>query len=223
MIDSFVGIAIQTDPWLFFGGLIFLVLFMIFSLSYAFFGDNVFFRILERWVKGSTTTYYALSAYFVLVNYWNRIMAGTINPLIFIAFPVGLLSLTTLYRRSAWLSRYTIMLAIGNAMGLALVGAFESDFIGQIRGLAAMSPYSFDNLTYVFAALTCLSLFLFSVNIKNENRSLNILFKIGRLMLMFYLGANLANAISYRVSWMMNQFQLIFWEWLGMKPYTLPI
>jgi hypothetical protein len=206
------------DPWFLAAGLIVIYL-EVGALSYAFFGENPLFRSVEMVDIAATCAYTSLVSVSYLQRTWASIMSGAKSPILILAYPIGVLSLTTLYRPLSWVSRYPIMFMVGASSGLALAGAMESDFMGQIRGVMEKPLLNFDNIVYVFATLTCITVFLFSINIKRENRTLNTVMRIGRVMLMFYIGANFANTVQFRIAKLMNRMQAIFWDFFGMRPY----
>ncbi len=193
------------------------------TLLFVFWKDNPLFRITEVSGVALFGGYTAILCYGVLVNYYNQIIGGVKTPLLLLAFPVGALVLATLYRPYRWLIRYPLMFLIGTGSGLALRGALVADFYGQIRGIIEKPLVSFDNIVFVACALTSMFVFIYSVNVKRENRWVNGLMRLGRISLMFYVGANFASTVQFRITHLMDVLRWIFWNFLGLQPYTLPV
>ena len=115
----------------------------VFSFLYK---DNMFYKIAENIFVGVSAAYWMVLAFWstIMVNCLPKLIPGTIAKIIpgisvqtnyyyLISLVLGILLLTRLSKKYAWLSRFSFAFIVGFAAGFNLIGYLMSDFVTQIK------------------------------------------------------------------------------------------
>lgn len=217
------------------GGLLTL---MIFSFLYK---DNPFYKFAEHLFVGVS------AAYAMVVGIWTTLipnLIGTLYPTSlgwFVADPAeaaslvkqepkllriiplifGLMMMTRLVPRAAWLSRWAMAFIIGFAAGTNLTRYLQSDFLAQIN--ATLIPlivthngvFSFGgtltNLVIVFGVVAALVYFFFS---KEHKGWFGGTARAGIWILMVAFGAAFGYTVMARISLLIGRIDFLG-KWIG--------
>lgn len=217
------------------GGLLTL---MIFSFLYR---DNPFYKFAEHLFVGVS------AGYWMVVAFWSTMipnMIGSIYPpsmgwfatdpseaAVLVSQPaklwrivpmiLGVMMLTRLMPRAAWMSRWPMAFIIGFAAGTNLTRYLQSDFIAQIR--ATLIPLvvfhhgafslgaTLSNIVIVFGTVAALVYFFFS---KEHKGWFGATAKVGIYVLMVTFGAAFGYTVMARISLLIGRMNFLS-QWLG--------
>lgn len=210
----------------------------VFSFLYR---DNPLYRFAEHLFVGVS------AGYFVVLSYWSVIHPHLIVPLIhafqgrgadpsrsgFLAVEqgdyrgllivpalLGLLLLTRLVGRIAWLSRVALALILGVFAGVRMTGFAQADLVAQVQ--ASLQPlwrrgdlgYSVDAIVFLVGLVSALLFFLFS---RRREGVAGIAARIGSGFLMVAFGAGYGYTVMARISVLIGRFQYLLDNWLGLR------
>jgi len=182
----------------------------LFSFLYR---DNPFYKLTEHLYIGVSI------GYGLAITYYKSFLPKVVTPLfveqhLLIVIPtlLGLLTLTRLIPRVAWLSRISFAFVMGYGAGLAIPLTIASLLLKQIEGtiLPLISvedeqiQTSFialldnvNSLLIIVGVLTVLMYFFFSIP---HTGSLRVISRIGMYFLMVYFGASFGATVMGRFS-----------------------
>jgi hypothetical protein len=142
---------------------------------------------------------------------------------------LGLLLLTRLSRKYAWLSRYAYTLMVGFGAGIGIPSVAHSLILQQleasVRPLNAAAEIGGGVMAHAYATLgalivlagvvTVLFYFFFSVEHKGAGGAVS---KIGIWFLMISFGASFGYTVMGRVSLLIGRVQFLIYDWLQQAP-----
>lgn len=204
---------------------------MIFSFLYK---DNPFYKFAEHLFVGVSAAYWMVKAIqtTMIPNMWAAVWPASVTGILHAAqhtepnyvrvFPLvlGLLLLSRLVTKIAYLSRWAVAFLIGFTSGTYLIRYLQSDFIAQIRStlvpLVVVTPQGLDvtqsilNCILVFGVLCALMYFFFSL----EHRGLvGGISRVGILVLMVAFGASFGYTVMARISLLIGRIDYLG-QWL---------
>ncbi len=174
--------------------------------------ENPAFRVAEFALVGSGSGY-------ALALGWKNILDKVITPLgqgkmmALLPLVLGLLLLTKLSRKNAWMARYPMAVLVALGASVALRAAIKADLLTQIR--ATMLPLnSLNNLIIVFGTIGVVAYFFFTVGVNSGLRGQAS--RVGRIIMMIAFGAQLGSAAAVRTSLLIGRVVFVFHDWLGL-------
>jgi hypothetical protein len=209
---------------------------MVFSFLYR---DNPFYRFAEHLFVGVSAGYY------IVLNFWSVIVqvlwdplvrafhdAGTRGPAslltaqlgdyrgwLIVPALLGLMLLSRMVPKVAWMSRWALAVIIGVYAGIKTTGFAQSDFIAQVQ--ASMQPLwtgniwsSLDAIVFTIGIATSLLFFFYS---REHKGGLGVASKIGMAFLMVSFGAGYGYTVMSRVSLLIGRFQFLLEDVLGRR------
>lgn len=217
----------------------------IFSFLYA---DNPAYKVAESVVVGVS------AGYWMVVGFWDTIVPklfGALTPSLvqawvqpsleppkggdvaamWLALVLGVMLLTRLGSKGAWLSGWTLAFIIGVTSGLKLVSHVESDLLAQtaatVRSVYVVPPGadalagaerlfavlwpSLANALIVVGVLCCLTYFFFSVEHKGV---VGRVARTGIWYLMITFGAAFGFTVMGRIALLAARIEFLFNDWL---------
>jgi len=201
---------------------------MILSFLYK---DNAFYKSAEHLFVGVS------AAYYMSINFWDHLMPNLLGKL----FPdtmsglvpsvagsepeyhylipgiLGIILLTRLVDKWAWLSRWTLAFIVGGTAGFMIPRVLESDFLTQIR--STMVPLlvfdsagnfqpgaSFSHLVLVVGVICGLIYFFFSVE---HTGVIGKISRVGIWVLMVTFGAAFGYTVMARISLLIGRMEAL--------------
>jgi hypothetical protein len=205
----------------------------IFSFLYK---DNPLYKFAEHLFVGVSAGYY------ITLNYWTvihvnlvlplaaafggrldggafRVQQGDYRALLVIPGLLGLLLFTRLFRRVAWLSRWSLAVIIGVYAGLKTTGFAQGDLVAQVQ--ASLQPLwgsgawaSVNAILFMTGLLTSLLFFFYS---REHKGVLGGASRVGIWFLMVSFGAGYGYTVMSRVSLLIGRFQYLLEDWLRVR------
>ena len=201
---------------------------MILSFLYR---DNPFYKFAEHLFVGVS------AAYYMVIGFWNHLMPNLFGKL----FPVtmsgiipsaagqapqyhylipgalGLILLTRLVDRWAWLSRWTLAFIVGGTAGFWIPRILESDFLTQIQSTIVpivvldntggiLWGASFSHLVLVLGVVCGLVYFFFSVE---HTGLIGTISRAGIWVLMVTFGAAFGYTVMARISLLIGRMEAL--------------
>ncbi|MCD4650924.1 MAG: hypothetical protein K8S56_03965 [Candidatus Cloacimonetes bacterium] len=177
--------------------------------------DNPFYKVAEQIFIGLSAGYwFVYTIYNILIpNLFNKLAeAPSKHYLLIIPGILGLLMLTQLTPKSAWLSRYPISLMIGTTAGIGMVRYLSSDVIKQATA-TMINPFvagdfwsTIGNLMLVTGTLTGIVYFFFS---KKHEGVFGGVAKTGVYFLMISFGAAFGYTAMARISLLIGRVMFL--------------
>ena len=201
--------------------------------------DNPLFKIAENLYVGVALGYGAILTWKLSLKpeivsplildppHWHAFwieLARRIVPIL-----LGLLLLTRLSRKYAWLSRYSYTLMVGWGAGIGIPIAVHTYILQQLRAavrpLNAAAPpgtspwmasaLALGALVVLVGTVTVLFYFFFSVEHKGVGGAVS---KVGIWFLMVSFGASFGYTVMGRVSLLIGRVQFLIYDWLQAPP-----
>ena len=209
-------------------------------IMYSFlYRDNPLFKVAENLYVGVALGYGAILTWrlslkpeivrplFLDPPHWHAFwleLGRRIVPII-----LGVLLLTRLSRKYAWLSRYSYTLMVGWGAGIGIPIVAHSYILQQlqaaVRPLGAAAAAGSPTWTAVLATLgalvilvgtvTVLFYFFFSVEHSGAGGAVS---RVGIWFLMISFGASFGYTVMGRVSLLIGRMQFLIYEWLKVQP-----
>jgi hypothetical protein len=200
---------------------------MIFSFLYK---DNPFYKFAEHLFVGVSAAYWMVKAIqtTMIPNMWAVIWPGSVRGILdsaayiqpnyirLIPLFLGLLLLSRLLPKFAYLSRWAMAFLIGFTSGTYLIRYLQSDFIAQIRStlipLVVIAPEGLDvvqsllNCILVLGVLCALVYFFFSVEHRGVVGNIS---QAGIWVLMVAFGASFGYTVMARVSLLIGRIDYL--------------
>ncbi len=198
-----------------------LMTFGIYSFLYK---DNPFYKVAEQIFVGLSAGYwFVYTIYFILIpNLFNKIGSDFgAHWLLIIPGILGIMMLTQIVPKLAWLSRYPIALMIGTTAGISFMRYMKSDVISQMTA-TMINPFSgsateiVGQILLVAGTISGVMYFFFS---KKHEGAFGVGAKIGIYFLMVSFGAAFGYTAMARISLLIGRLQFILFEW---APNILP-
>lgn len=205
-------------------------------IMYSFlYRDNPLFKIAENLYVGVALGYGAIltwklslkpevvSPLFIDPPHWHAFwmeLARRVVPII-----LGILLLTRLSRKYAWLSRYSYTLMVGWGAGIGIPIVAHSYILQQLQaavrplgaaagaeaGLWGTGLATLGALVILLGTVTVLFYFFFSVEHKGVGGAVS---RIGIWFLMVSFGASFGYTVMGRVSLLIGRVQFLIYDWL---------
>lgn len=187
----------------------------IFSFLYR---DNPLYKAAEHLYVGT-------SAAFWLIYIWSftlypllfkPLQSRPLAPDLWIPLILGVMMLTRLIPKSAWISRTPMAFMVGLGAGLALTGTIQGTLFPQLKAtivsLNPTAPWPFlQNLLIVIGVITTVIYFFFS---REHTGAFGLLAKIGTVFIMVSFGAVFGSTVMARVSILIGRVAFILTDWL---------
>ncbi|MFH1844176.1 MAG: hypothetical protein ABIF77_13295 [bacterium] len=208
---------------------------MVFSFLYR---DNPFYKFAEHLLVGVS------AAYFMVLGFWATLWPNAVvklipaaarvtNPeaevgepdlLVLVPVALGLLLLSRLWPRWAWLSRWATAFAIGTTAGYNLTRYLRSDFLNQIASSVRpgmilfadgelLSIASANQLITLLGTVCGLAYFTYA---RTSAGPIGRMARIGIMFLMVTFGASFGYAVMGRVAVLIGRFRELLGDWLGL-------
>lgn len=180
--------------------------------------ENPYYSLMEHLFVGLAAGQAVAAAYGVIKNSALVPMASGSLSLI-VPVILGLALYLRFFKQYSWLARIPSSLLLGLGLGAGTAAAIASDVVVQTR--VTMIPLtSFTNVVLVVGFLTTLSYFFFSFVSGNDKAigvqtALKYLSIVGRWTMMIFFGAQVGNVTAGRLSMVINKFQFILGDFLG--------
>jgi len=207
--------SISTNPW------VWVAVFFTLSVFTFLWKDNVFYKFAESVTVG-------IGMGFMVVQWWNLTVIGKFwipistdfasNFHLIIPAIVGLLLITRIIPRFAWMSRYALAFMVGAGSGYILPRMIQANVIQQLY--ATMLPISFSvegllyNLVIFVGVITALVYFFFS---KEHKGWFGGVANVGIWFLMVGFGATFGYTVMARLSLFIGRVLFILSDFLGME------
>jgi hypothetical protein len=232
---------ISTDFWIWVAALLTLC---IYSFLYK---DNPFYKFAEHLLVGVS------AGYFFVIYFWNLVVPNLLTPLksgfatlfagggftgelaALVPGILGLLILTRLIPKIAWMSRWAIGFYFGAFQGLIITGYMQAWILAQIYGtfikghspvfsLALMGDFfthpawghfvlAVSGPLMIVGVICTLTYFFFST----EHRGfVGGVARVGIVFLMIGFGASFGYTVMARVSLLIGRMQFLLRDWLGL-------
>ena len=208
----------------------------IFSFLYK---DNPFYKFAEHLMVGVSAGYWAVLLFHTVLhpNLLDRLFTGWVLYVVpvgvnwekwYYIIPafLGLLMLTRLSGRSAWISRYPLAFYLGIATGVAIPLEMKAKIIEQLNGSVDLVTWMhtpqattlgvFNNILILIGTVAGLVYFFFSKAHKGVTGSV-AQFGIGALMIGF--GASFGFTVMARISLLIERLQFLLFDWLHLTPF----
>jgi hypothetical protein len=204
---------------------------MIFSFLYK---DNPFYKFAEHLFVGISAAYWMTVAFWttlipnMIARLWPSQMGGILPSAVgnewewqyLVPLILGLILLTRLVNRIAWLSRWAMAFVIGYAAGTNFTRYLQSDFVSQIhntmvplyepgRTAGATIGSIFSSLVVVGGVICAIIYFYFS---KEHKGAFGKAARVGIWVLMTAFGASFGYTVMARVSLLTGRMRYLI-EW----------
>jgi hypothetical protein len=203
-------IMVSSDPS------IWIMAFFTIAITSLAFRDNPLAKIAEHAFLAAQAGHYVTMA-------WRNINKIGLEPLskgsIIMLIPMlfGVALYTRYSKKYIWVSRYPTAMMVGIGTGVTVRGFVEFQFTQQI--IDTFKPLnSFNNIFFVLAVVICLLYFVFSLTPQNPSiqKPLSYISTVGRYLMMFALGAAMANTLTQRVGQYAGRIMFLLYDWLGL-------
>lgn len=194
-------------------------LFTLFTFSFIY-KENRLYRFAEHTVVGASAGHYSVIAYqSILDKGWYPLVSG--QYLYLLPMILGFLIFSRFTKKYGWTSFYPVALLVGLGTGLAVRGTVQAEFLAQITStVRPLYIYGYETLNNIIITVTVISVlvyFLFTVEPKGLLKSpVSYVGKLGRYLLMVAFGAQFGAAIMTRIAMLIQRFQFLLFEWLGL-------
>jgi len=159
-----------------------------------------------------------------LTEGWSGRHWGVVT-LCLVELVLGLMWYGLYHRKTVWLSRIVMGLAIGAGAGVAfkaeindklpqIIASFKSPYVPARE--VTMFNNTPSNVVFVVVMLCVLSYFFFSV--EQKHAALRASSRVGRIFLMLTFGVFFSNAIMTRMSVFIERVWFLLTEWLRIGP-----
>jgi len=208
---------------------------MVFSFLYR---DNPFYKFAEHVFVGVS------AAYWMVIGFWTTLWPQLVLKLAPAAAEIttpgaplperdltalaplllGLLMLSRLIPRIAWLGRWPTAFVVGTTVGYGMVRYIRSDFIYQIRATVAhgLAPVVDGRwlwqetlaATLILGGTIC-GLIYFDHSRRRGGRRDRVA-RLGLVVILVTFGAAFGSAVMARVALLVGRFQFLLGDWLGL-------
>ncbi|MCW4048674.1 MAG: hypothetical protein NWE89_02950 [Candidatus Bathyarchaeota archaeon] len=186
--------------------------FLIFSTLSMLYKDNVFFRVGQMAVMGSSIAHFILyNMKNVYNNAWTPLMNGDI--MMIIPLILGLLMYTRLRRSTAWLARYPSSVLVGIGTGVMVAGTVSGQILDQIAvtmtDVLNWNTSGGSLINAIIIAVGVVTSITFFVFTKEHTGVVGKSASIGRKFLMISLGANWSGELVWYLTQLVGRLMYI--------------
>ncbi|MBN2055757.1 hypothetical protein JW905_12590 [bacterium] len=193
--------------------------------------ENPFYRFAEHAVVGASVGYMIVMAYYNVIKpyWWENFLKGMFvrhEAYAFGLIPaalVGLLWLTRLIPKVAWMSRYPIAISVGFSSGYAIPITIQASILVHLRATWANMLIRDDGghlllkatiygVIIFMGVISVLCYFFFS---KAHTGLYGYFTQLGIWFLMVSFGASFGYTVMARISLFIGRLQFLFTDWLG--------
>lgn len=207
---------------------------MIFSFLYK---DNPFYKFAEHLFVGVSAAYWMTVAFWttlipnLIARLWPSSMGSVLPSAVgnernwwyLVPLVLGLILLTRLIPRIAWLSRWAMAFVIGYAAGTNFTRYLQSDFVTQVQStmvplyepqgtLMATIGYTFSQIVVVGGVICAVIYFYFS---KEHKGSFGRAARVGIWVLMAAFGASFGYTVMARISLLTGRMDFLYNWFIG--------
>jgi len=209
---------LSTDPW------VWIAVFFTLSVFTFLWKDNILYKFAEAVTVG-------IGMGFFMVQWWNLTVIGRFwNPFssefstkfhLIIPAIIGLLLITRIIPRFAWMSRYALAFMVGAASGYMLPRVIQANILQQLY--ATMLPVNFSmegifyNLIIFVGVMSALIYFFFS---KEHKGWFGGVANIGIWFLMVGFGATFGYTVMARLSLFIGRVLFVLRDALGLPMFN---
>ncbi|HOD59835.1 MAG TPA: hypothetical protein PKH17_03720 [Candidatus Syntrophosphaera sp.] len=189
----------------------------IFSFLYK---DNPFYKLAEQIFVGLSAAYWLVyTIYNILIpNLFNKLFTDfTHNWILLIPMALGIMMLMRMFPKLEWVSHYPMAIMIGTTAAIAMLLAFQSDFLSQIAA-TMVNPFKFSSpvdivgtILLIIGTICGIYFFYFS---KKQEGFYKIPSKIGIWFLMVSFGASFGYTVMARISLLIGRLDFLLRDWL---------
>lgn len=183
--------------------------------------ETPFYRLIEHLYIGTAIGHGIVSGVTRIKAFaWIPLTQGKF--LVLIPLIIGLLYYAQLSKKYRYISRFPIALTIGVSIGIAVKGYVEAQIVTQISQTAKLVTAGvgmdrLNNLLLVLFVILAFLTFFMTVDPKGSYaQPFGLLTKSGRLVIMAFFGAVLANNIMSRLARVSGIMAKLIFEWLGL-------
>jgi hypothetical protein len=183
--------------------------------------ETPFYRFVEHLYIGTAIGHGIVSGITRIRAFaWIPLQQGKF--MVLIPLLIGLLYYAQLSNKYRYISRYPIALTVGVSIGLAVFGYVEAQIVTQISQTASLVTAGvgwdkINNLLLVLFVILAFITFFMTVEGKGPiEKPLGVATKGGRLVIMAFFGAVLANNIMSRLARVSGIMAKLLFEWLGL-------
>jgi len=186
--------------------------FLIFSTLSMLWKDNVFFRVGQMAVMGSSI------AHFILLNMqtvYNNALTPLLSGDIIMVVPLalGLMMYSRLNKSTAWLARYPSSVLVGIGTGVMVAGTVSGQVLDQIAvtmtDVLAADLFSIAGMNAMIIAVGVVTSITFFVFTKEHTGVVGNSATIGRKFLMISLGANWSGEIVWYLTQLVGRLMYV--------------
>ncbi len=198
--------------------------------------DNPMYKIAESVIVGVS------AGYWMVVGFWTTLVPNLLGKLLpawikswampgldaqqelsyLVPLILGLMLLSRLAPKGAWISRWPLAFIIGTTAGIRLIGFLHADFLGQIRNTImtvwvtdAGGAFDFwgslSNAIIVVGVLSAIVYFFFSVEHKGL---IGKTARLGIFFLMITFGAAFGYTVMGRIALLAIRLEFLLDDWL---------
>ena len=190
--------------------------FFVISVLTMLWKDNPYFRFGQQAIIGSTI------AHMVLFNMKNVLNMALIpiskgNLLLIVPFILGLLMYTRLSKEYAWISKYPTSVLVGVGIGVMIAGILRGQIIDQVKATVVdifTATTALDALNGVIIAVGTVTAITFWIFTREHTGALGVSTRIGRIFLMFSLGANWAGEEVWYLTQIIGRLIFLINVWI---------
>lgn len=183
----------------------------IFSFLYK---DNPFYKLAEHVYVGVSAGFWLLYVweFNVYPMLWQPFFreAGIERYILIVPGLLGLLMLTRLIPKIAWVSRYAIAFTVGIGAGLGITGSIHGFIIPQMRG-TLLPLTSLNSIILVGGVVTTILYFYFS---REHKGVLGGAARVGIVFVMISFGASFGYTVMARISLLIGRVYFLLHDWL---------
>lgn len=186
--------------------------FLIFSTLSMLWKDNVFFRVGQMAVMGSSIAHFILLN---MQNVYNNALTPLLNGDILMAIPLvlGLMMYSRLRSSSAWLARYPSSVLVGIGTGVMVAGTVSGQVLDQISvtitDVILNDLFSIAGINAIIIAVGVVTGITFFVFTKEHTGVVGKSAWVGRKFLMISLGANWSGELVWYLTQLVGRMMYV--------------
>ncbi len=191
--------------------------FCIFSFLYK---DNPFYKLAEQIFVGISAAYWLVYIIYntLMPNLFTKLITDfSANAILLIPAVLGVMMLTRIHPKTAWISRYPISIVIGTSAGISMLRYMKSDLLQQVSAtmINPIVPGSVSQTIGSFLLIigTICGIYFFYFSKKQEG-IYAVPSKIGIWFLMISFGASFGYTVMARVSLLIGRLEFLLKDWL---------